>query len=164
MGEDDDSADIEYETMMEMRKRTFKKAQDIADGNFQPTETFGGAKQGFTFTTGEHGPGYYRDDVGGGQVAGKIECTAEQLPPRISELKERGNAEYKEGALRKAANTYTEGLTLLADALQAGKVEGAKEMRLSLLLNRAQCKLGLGEYKETEEDCIEVLRANPGCP
>ncbi|XP_064650967.1 tetratricopeptide repeat protein 12-like [Lineus longissimus] len=65
-------------------------------------------------------------------------------------IKEKGNAEFKEGNYEKAVDHYTEALSILKDYS-------------ALWTNRAQAHLKLGNYQEALHDCEWALRVSDRC-
>jgi hypothetical protein len=131
-GEDGGGADSSYEGQMAQRKRAWKRQQDEASGDFEPAASFEGQRDGFVFGNGEHGVGYYRDggaaNIGatgdaaqsGEEGGGGPELVSSSIPSEVTELKERGNREYKEGALQEAATVRTHSSPCVPRAICAG--------------------------------------------
>jgi len=56
---------------------------NTADGSFIGAATFEGTKQGYVFTTGEHGSGYYRDQSSKSSESSKSSKSSDEQPPAL---------------------------------------------------------------------------------
>ena len=125
-------------------------------GDYVASATFSGAREGFKYTAGENGLGYYRDEP---VVSGATEKRSDSVPEAVTKLKEKGNEMYKNGNLETAAEAFTSAIEVL-DTVSPS--QSATVARVSLLSNRAACWLYLRKYNEVEQDCNAVLKLEPG--
>jgi tetratricopeptide (TPR) repeat protein len=79
-------------------------------------------------------------------------------PPQAEQLKNDGNAHFKEGDYTQAVGCYTAALGALAEA------QDAQATRSACLLNRAACWLKTSQPDRAIEDCSEVLAADGSNP
>ncbi|KAF0294354.1 AH receptor-interacting protein [Amphibalanus amphitrite] len=84
----------------------------------------------------------------------------------VTELRERGNALYRDGKHEAAAEKYADALGRLESLMLREKPQDVEwnklnELKLPLLLNFAQCKLLEDDYYAAIEHCSTVLEARP---
>ncbi|KAK4872550.1 hypothetical protein RN001_014579 [Aquatica leii] len=89
----------------------------------------------------------------------------EQLQ-RVNQLKDLGNVQYKQMNPQAASDMYAEAIGLLERLMIKEKPhteewENLNKMKLPLLLNYSQCKLGEGDYYSAIEHCSSVLQVEP---
>ena len=84
----------------------------------------------------------------------------------VTELRERGNALYRDGRHEAAADKYADALGRLESLMLREKPQDEEwnklnELKLPLLLNFAQCKLLVDDYYAAIEHCSTVLETRP---
>ena len=77
------------------------------------------------------------------------------------EQKNKGNALFQQGKYAECLGAYGETIKLLSGRLDNVDEEKCTALLQTAFLNRAQAHLKLSSYKEAEEDCSAVLRADP---
>ena len=125
-----------------------------ADGNVDYEKIMAARKRAWANKEGSFAPGFTGEDKPE-QDAGP----AEEVPASVAELKEKGNAAYKERDYELAVKCYSEALPEVEQATRGPQ----REILKSLWNNRAACLLELGEWEKCEQDCTHVLQKfDPG--
>lgn len=94
------------------------------------------------------------------------QMTEDEKLKSIPDIKEKGNALFKEKNYEEACNVYAKGIGMLEQLMLAEKPNGEEwlalnQLKIPLLLNYAQCKLMLKEYYAVIEHCTTVLKHDP---
>ncbi|XP_031844618.1 aryl-hydrocarbon-interacting protein-like 1 isoform X2 [Nomia melanderi] len=95
------------------------------------------------------------------------QMTEDEKLKSIPEIKEKGNALFKEKDYEAACNVYAKGIGMLEQLMLAEKPNEEEwltlnRLKIPLLLNYAQCKLNQKEYYAVIEHCTTILKHDPG--
>ncbi|XP_076233474.1 aryl-hydrocarbon-interacting protein-like 1 [Calliopsis andreniformis] len=94
------------------------------------------------------------------------QMTEDEKLKSIPDIKEKGNALFKQKDYEGACNMYAKGIGLLEQLMLAEKPNDEEwlalnRLKIPLLLNYAQCKLLQKEYYAVIEHCTTVLKHDP---